>query len=100
MYSNKFGNVSIFSDSGVSDAEIREYINFIEKKYARKLTYLGIRLDGDFVDLDFKFEQIPFERIRRITGYLVGDMSKWNDAKSSEERDRLTHETDNRMEAL
>ena len=32
-----------------------------------------------------------FERIRRITGYLVGDMSKWNDAKRSEEEDRVSH---------
>ncbi|MBO4725098.1 MAG: anaerobic ribonucleoside triphosphate reductase, partial [Firmicutes bacterium] len=32
-----------------------------------------------------------FERIRRITGYLVGDMSKWNDAKRSEESDRVHH---------
>ncbi|MGG0239933.1 anaerobic ribonucleoside triphosphate reductase [Bacillus rhizoplanae] len=31
------------------------------------------------------------ERIRRITGYLVGDMSKWNSAKCSEEADRVKH---------
>lgn len=31
------------------------------------------------------------ERIRRITGYLVGDMSKWNSAKRSEEADRVKH---------
>ncbi len=31
------------------------------------------------------------ERIRRITGYLVGDMSRWNAAKSSEERERIKH---------
>lgn len=34
---------------------------------------------------------IPFERIRRITGYLVGTMEKWNDAKRAEERDRVKH---------
>ena len=33
----------------------------------------------------------PFERIRRITGYLVGTMNKWNDAKRAEERDRVKH---------
>ncbi len=32
-----------------------------------------------------------FERIRRITGYLVGDMSKWNSAKRSEEKERVKH---------
>ena len=34
---------------------------------------------------------IPFERIRRITGYLVGTMDKWNNAKKAEERDRVKH---------
>ncbi len=32
-----------------------------------------------------------FERIRRITGYLVGTMDHWNDAKTAEERDRVKH---------
>lgn len=34
---------------------------------------------------------ILFERIRRITGYLVGSMTTWNDAKRAEERDRVKH---------
>lgn len=34
---------------------------------------------------------VKFERIRRITGYLVGTMDKWNDAKKAEERDRVKH---------
>lgn len=34
---------------------------------------------------------MDFERIRRITGYLVGTMDKWNDAKRAEERDRVKH---------
>ena len=36
-------------------------------------------------------EGVKFERIRRITGYLVGTMDKWNDAKKSEEHDRVKH---------
>ena len=34
---------------------------------------------------------VLFERIRRITGYLVGSMEKWNSAKRAEERDRVKH---------
>lgn len=34
---------------------------------------------------------IGFERIRRITGYLVGDVSKWNNAKRAELNDRSKH---------
>ena len=37
---------------------------------------------------------VMFERIRRITGYLVGTMDKWNNAKKAEERDRVKHGID------
>ena len=36
-------------------------------------------------------EGVKFERIRRITGYLVGTLEKWNNAKQAEERDRVKH---------
>lgn len=36
-------------------------------------------------------EGVKFERIRRITGYLVGTMNRWNNAKRAEERDRVKH---------
>ena len=36
-------------------------------------------------------EDIPFERIRRITGYLVGTLDRFNDAKQSEVKDRVKH---------
>ncbi len=32
-----------------------------------------------------------FERIRRITGYLVGTVDRFNNAKQSEEHDRVKH---------
>ena len=32
-----------------------------------------------------------FERIRRITGYLVGTLDRFNDAKRAEEADRVKH---------
>ena len=35
---------------------------------------------------------VKFERIRRITGYLVGTIDRWNDAKKSELFDRLKHD--------
>lgn len=36
-------------------------------------------------------DEIRFERIRRITGYLVGTVERFNDAKRAEERDRVKH---------
>ena len=39
------------------------------------------RIEGD----------VPFERLRRITGYLVGSLDRWNDAKKAEEKARVKH---------
>ena len=36
-------------------------------------------------------EKVKFERIRRITGYLVGTVDRFNDGKRSEEKDRVKH---------
>ena len=38
-------------------------------------------------------EDVKFERIRRITGYLVGTIDRFNNAKKSEVNDRVTHGT-------
>ncbi len=34
---------------------------------------------------------VGFERTRRITGYLVGSVDRFNNAKRAEERDRVKH---------
>ena len=38
-----------------------------------------------------KEEDVPFERIRRITGYLVGTVERFNNGKKAEEKDRVKH---------
>ncbi len=71
--------------------EAQNYVDYLQTKYNRKLESLDINIDGDYVDLNYKFAPVKIERIRRITGYLVGTMDNWNDAKSAEERDRVKH---------
>lgn len=34
---------------------------------------------------------VKFERIRRVTGYLVGTLDRFNNGKRAEERDRVKH---------
>ena len=41
---------------------------------------------------------IGFERIRRITGYLVGTVDRFNNAKKAEVRDRVKHSDVKRLE--
>ena len=37
-------------------------------------------------------EGVKFERIRRITGYLVGTTDRFNNGKKAEEQDRVKHD--------
>lgn len=67
--------------------------------YSKHLTSLLIKRGGDYADLNYTIEAPPFERIRRITGYLVGTTDRFNDAKRAEERDRVKHTLDTTGEA-
>ena len=91
-------NVQITGNAEPSEAQA--YVDYLEEKYGRKLESLDIQLDGYYADLNYKFSHVPFERILRITGYLVGTMDHWNDAKTAEERDRVKHSLDNSLDSM
>jgi len=44
-------------------------------------------------------EGVNFERIRRITGYLVGTVDRFNNGKRAEEKDRVKHTYDSKKVA-
>ncbi len=92
--------MSVAITGNATARESLAYVGYLEKKYNRKLKTLDINLDGDYADLHYEFEKAPFERIRRITGYLVGTMDQWNDAKRAEEHDRVKHDTNSGFEKL
>ena len=80
------------SGGQLSQQEIDAYMDYARQSHPDKMiSGLDIKLDGDFADLTYHWETVPFERIRRITGYLVGTVERFNDAKRSEERDRVKH---------
>ena len=84
-------NVTVLNGT-MDQKEIDEYVKFIEKENPeRKLETLELKIDGEFVDMKYTFKPVKFDRIRRITGYLVGTMDRWNDAKTAEEHDRVKH---------
>lgn len=73
--------------------EIDQYVAYLEDKFPNSsLKSLNILLDGEFVDLDYVMQPKKFERIRRITGYLVGTVDRFNDAKKAEESQRVKHD--------
>lgn len=75
----------------LSQREVQAYIDHIQEKNHQKVDDLTITVDGDYVDLNYTLAPVPFERIRRITGYLVGTLDRFNNAKRAEERDRVKH---------
>ena len=76
----------------IGPQEREAYIARANSKYPiGSVEALDIHVDGDYVDLRYHLAPRHFSRIRRITGYLVGDMDRWNDAKTAEEADRVKH---------
>ena len=77
--------------SNVDIKEIKAVIDYLQTKYGGWLEWLEINTDGEFEDLKYRFKKVPFERIRRITGYLV-PVANCNDAKKSEIEERVKHD--------
>ncbi|MBR2832433.1 MAG: hypothetical protein IKE57_05870 [Oscillospiraceae bacterium] len=76
----------------LSQDEINAYIDYARKAHPDKLIEsIDIALDGEYADLTYHWQTVPFERIRRITGYLVGTLDRFNNAKRAEVDDRVCH---------
>ena len=74
-----------------SPDEMKNYVEYTRERVpgVDKIT-VKMCPDGK-VDVKYTAHYQKFERIRRITGYLVGTTDRWNDAKQAEERDRVKH---------
>ncbi len=76
----------------LSQDEINAYISRAENIHRGKIiNEMTLRLDGDYIDIEYHFAPTNFERIRRITGYLVGTLDRFNNAKHAEVNDRVKH---------
>ncbi|MBQ9695807.1 MAG: hypothetical protein IJV58_05200 [Oscillospiraceae bacterium] len=72
--------------------EAEAYIRMIRDKHPEQIIRdVTFTVDGDFVDVSYTYDTVPFDRIRRITGYLVGSLDRFNNAKRSEVADRVPH---------
>lgn len=77
------------------DEIVQAAIQMMEKEEGRKVVEISIRSTDNPEEYGITpvFEKVPFQRIRRITGYLVGDLGRFNDAKRAEVLDRVKHTT-------
>ena len=75
-----------------TDQEAANYVKYVKDRVDGEIKSIEVIGLGDGkIDLQYEIKTTPFERIRRITGYLTGSLDSWNDAKQAEERDRVKH---------
>lgn len=97
MYHTSISNVDFYSNIEISDDEALNYIQRGIELYGEQLYAIEASIDpedSNYICLNYKYGRTPFERIRRITGYLVGTLDRFNDAKRAEESDRVKHEVE------
>ena len=76
----------------LSKKEIDAYTTqLVEANPDKYIKNVELTVDGDYVDVKYDYDSVPFERIRRITGYLVGTVDRFNNAKRAEVEDRVKH---------
>ena len=73
----------------LSQEELNHYIKYAQEKEPN-CTSVDIIVNGEFIDFKYYFNE-PFQRIRRITGYLVGTVDRFNNAKREEVNHRVKH---------
>lgn len=91
----KIGSIDIVVVGGkMSEKEVRAYVDRATALYPEKpITAMNIAIvDEDNVDIEYHYDTTPFQRIRRVTGYLAGTLDRFNNAKQAEVRDRVTHD--------
>lgn len=86
-------DVTVKGIDNISEQEILAYMDLIHQDNQQdELESLEISAEsGDNVALDYTLRPPQFQRIRRITGYLVGTLDRFNNAKRAEEHDRVKH---------
>lgn len=86
--------MTIHNPDNIPGEIVRAAIQMMEQEEGRRVVELSIRRtdNPDEYGITPVFEKIPFQRIRRITGYLVGDLGRFNDAKRAEVEDRVKHQ--------
>ena len=88
-------NVEVTSNlTDLTEDEVRKYIRYVDENKTDDipLEKLEVKLcDDGKIDVNYTLQGRKFERIRRITGYLTGDLSSWNNAKRAEESERVKH---------
>lgn len=88
-------DVTIHNPDNIPEEIVQAAIAMMEQEEGRNVVEISIRRteNPDEYGITPVFERVPFQRIRRITGYLVGTLDRFNNAKRAEVEDRVKHTT-------
>lgn len=87
-----YQGVKFSSNHSLSIDDMKEYLHVVQNDCPDKqVNSMTVNFHDDCVDIDADTSPVGFEHIRRITGYLVGSVDKFNDGKKAEEKDRVKH---------
>ena len=85
-------DIEINSNEQITEKEAKAYIAYVREKNPQKeIQSIDLNFEGEDVGVGYHLYPEGFEKIRRITGYLVGTMDIFNTGKRAEERDRVKH---------
>jgi len=102
MFTYNFDGVTVRSEEELLEKQWAGYAKYAMAIYPDAVEVIVSYSDdenGDrFADLEIHTPPKKFERIRRITGYLVGSLERFNDAKRSEVSDRVSNEAAKEVE--
>lgn len=103
---------SLNSYAEIPEAEIKtalKKLDSYETAHVSLLIKIGVALiekfgseekAREYYDKNNKYFGEKFERLRRITGYLVGTLDRWNDGKKAEEKVRVKHSVNSCVDDL
>lgn len=98
MYKITYDGVTVTIKNGsIPEDEAIAYVERGRELYSKNLTEVIATLDPDdpeMIDIEYKWKAPKFQRLRRITGYLVGTLDRWNNGKRAEHDDRVKHGTE------
>ena len=74
----------------LSEQEIKACVQRVTQRH-KNVQEVTLSVNGDFIGIDCTLRHVKFQRMRRITGYLVGTVDRFNNGKRAEEHDRVKH---------
>lgn len=91
-YVKNNNTVLVESNEELTQELLEAYVQMLKAEHSNEvIEKIELNFNGDNVAAVTTVAPHKFDKIRRITGYLVGTVDRFNDGKKAEEHDRVKH---------